>query len=208
MTLHSVGKPQSPTETPGTPSSLVARQEEGAAAVEAVGTFVAGPARPAAGRRRTYSQPAGANLHRMHLSVVTAHVNYMFSYTFPKQKSLREPQPTLLRHSTVVHGRLLRWITPTAVLLLGSIHLRMRRHGVGLLGVTVGHLGHPRSGHAVPSAHPVGPHDAAAARRVPSTGSIVRCLVHTDRATVEPVDGTIKISLLMVLRVHRPTDGQ
>lgn len=179
----------------------MARREEGAAAGEAAGTFAAEPARPAVDRRRTCSQPAGANLHRRHLSVVAVLCQssvFFFSLSLPVLffffffhclcRCERNPEPTLLRHSAVVHGRLLRWIASTAVLLLGSIHLRMRSHGVALLGVAICHLRHARSGHAVPTSHAVAAHDTTTARRIASTGTIVRRLVYTDGAAVEPVD--------------------
>lgn len=58
------------------PSNWVVHQVVEVVAEEAVGPFAVGP-EPAAGRRRTYSQIAGASLRHRNLLIVTARVNLL-----------------------------------------------------------------------------------------------------------------------------------
>lgn len=94
---------------------------------------------------------------------------------------------TLLRDGTVVHRSCLGWISATAVLLLlSSVHLRVSSHRVSLLRMSIGHLRHAGVLHAtVAAAHPKTAHHSAASGRVAASGTVVRCLVDANGATVE-----------------------
>lgn len=93
---------------------------------------------------------------------------------------------TLLGHIVVAH-RLLGRITAATVRLL-RIQLGMRSHGMTtLLRVAIAHLRHARRRHStVTTAHAVAAHRATT-WRVASTRTVIRGLVHTNSATVEPI---------------------
>lgn len=114
---------------------------------------------------------------------------------------------TLLRHAIVIHSWL-RWVAAATVLLLSSVHLGMRSHGIALLRVSIAHGSHSRGGHAAKaSAHAVS-HGTTATGWVATTRTIVGCSVDANSATIKPIKTTTMISGLLSLPFSSFYDSQ